>query len=251
MFSIMLAGFVFSGLVFSPPVAAQVFTNPTIQPIITPNRIWSDFRIAQIGNQMAAEMARGKTSKNSAANKNKSAASKSAASSAIYQKQFAFERAGNSPLAQKMTEAQKGNADDLAKTQQMVDYLWKNYEITFADENCRLGMPFNDVATAMTYYIVASYLYANDIPTLESEYSVAVYKQVSEILSKDAAFSKLQPADRRLFAELLVTMGGMPVVVADKSRNKNDQIKAGQVNLERIFGSQAKALRITTNGIEF
>ncbi|MCD9189016.1 MAG: hypothetical protein LUM44_21545 [Pyrinomonadaceae bacterium] len=236
-------------LLFSAPAFGQVFTNPTIAPVITPNRIWSDMRVGQIGSQMAADMARNSKTKGKTAVKGKTATAPK--TSAVYQKQFAFQRAVNSPLAQKMAETQKANANDTAKVQQIVKYMWGKYETTFADENRRLGMPFNDVASAMTYYIVSSYLYANDIQSLASENSVAVYRQVAEILGKDAEFMKLKPADKQLYAELLITMGGMPIATFEQSRNRKDLTSLGQQNLERLFGSNANNLQITANGIEF
>lgn len=236
-------------LIFSAPVFGQVFTNPTIAPVVTPNRIWSDMRIGQIGGQMAADMARNSKAKGKTAVKGKTASAPK--TSAVFQKQFAFQRAIASPLAIKMAEMQKSNASDTAKVQQLVKYMWGKYETTFADENQRLGMPFNDVASAMTYYIVSSYLYANNLQSLESENSVAVYKQVAEILSKDAEFTKLKPSEKQLYAELLITMGGMPIATFEQSRNRNDLTNLGQQNLERLFGKQANSLQINANGIEF
>jgi len=236
-------------LIFSAPVFGQVFTNPTIAPVITPNRIWSDMRVGQIGGQIAADMARNSKSKGKTAVKGKTATAPK--TSAIFQKQFAFQRAVNSPLAQKMAETQNANASDTAKVRQLVKYMWGKYETTFADENRRLGMPFNDVASAMTYYIVSSYLYANDIQSLDSENSVAVYRQVAEILGKDAEFAKLKPADKQLYAELLITMGGMPIATFEQSRNRSDLTNLGRQNLERLFGDKANNLQITANGIEF
>lgn len=236
-------------LIFSAPVFGQVFTNPTIAPVITPNRIWSDMRVGQIGGQIAADMARNSKTKGKTSVKGKTAAAPK--TSAVFQKQFAFQRAVNSPLALKMVESQKGTANDTAKMQQIVKYMWGKYETTFADENRRLGMPFNDVASAMTYYIVSSYLYANDLQTLDSENSVAVYKQVAEILGKDAEFAKLKPSDKQLYAELLITMGGMPIATFEQSRKRSDLTNLGQQNLERLFGNQANNLQITANGIEF
>lgn len=236
-------------LIFSAPVFGQVFTNPTIAPVITPNRIWSDMRIGQIGGQMAADMARNSKAKGKTAVKGKTASAPK--TSAVFQKQFAFQRSIASPLALKMSEMQKANANDTAKVQQLVKYMWGKYETTFADENRRLGMPFNDVASAMTYYIVSSYLYANNLQSLESENSVAVYKQVAEILSKDAEFTKLKPNEKQLYAELLITMGGMPIATFEQSRNRSDLTNLGQQNLERLFGDKANSLQITANGIEF
>lgn len=240
-------------LIFSAPVFGQVFTNPTIAPVITPNRIWSDMRIGQMGSQMAADMARNSRAKGKTAvkGKNTTAPKTAAKTAAVFQKQFAFQRTNASPLAQKMAESQKGNAGEKAKMQQLVGYMWGKYESTFADENRRLGMPLNDVASAMTYYIVSSYLYANNMQSLDSENSVAVYKQVAEILSKDAAFTKLQPNEKQMFAELFITMGGMPIATFEQSRNRSDLTTLAQQNLERLFGDKAGNLQITANGIEF
>lgn len=240
------------GFIFTIPVGAQVWTPPAPPQINMQNQIWRNFRMAQIGNQIAADMARsGRANKNRSGTGKTVTAPPAANYSAVYQKQFSFQRAAGSPLAQKMTELQKGGANDSAKMQQIVDYMWGKYEVSFADENRRLKMPFNDVVTAMTYYIVGSYLYANDLQSSESEYSVAVYKQLSEILTKDAEFAKLQPADKQMLAELLVTLGGMPAAAYDQNRDRNEKMRIGLTNLERIFGAQAKNLQITANGIEF
>lgn len=236
----------------SSQISAQVWTPAPAPQIDMQNQIWRNFRMGQIGNQIAADMARANdANKNRTGNANKPAAGSSTNNSAVFRKQFSFQRTENSLLVQKMMDAKKGSPAESMKLQQLINYTWSKYETSFADENRRLGMPFNDVISAMTYYIVVSYLYANDIPSLKSENSVAVYKQLAEVMSKDAEFSKLQPADRQLVADLLITMGGMPVLYYERNKNKNELMNLGQANLERIFGTKAKSLQITDEGIRF
>ena len=238
-------------------INAQVWSLPSAPPPPVNNwqtKIWTNLRMGQIGNQIAADMARGTTigKKRTGGTRKTAAVPRPAKSdSPVFQKQFAFRRSANSPLAQKIVEAQKGNSGDAKKMQQLIDGIWQEYEKSFADENSRLGMPFNDVVAAMTYFIVGSYLYANDIPSLDSENSVAVYKQIAGIMAKDTEFAKLQSSDKQLFAELLVTMGGMPAFVYSQNHSKDELKSLAQANLERIFGDKAGNLQITADGIAF
>ena len=235
---ILLAG-AFSG------VSGQVWTPLPLPRVDIQNQIWRTFRMGQIGNQMAADMARSRKSGTTRP------PAKTAANRAIYPKQFSFQRSANSPLAAKMAASSGASRAETARMQKLIDDSWSKYQFSFADENKRLGMPFNDVASAMTYYIVLSHIYARDLPSLPSENSVAVYKQVSEILSKDAEFGKLQPSDKQMLAELLVTMGGMPALLYEQNRNNNEKLAAGKANLERMFGTAAAKVSITANGVEF
>lgn len=226
-------------------ISAQVWTPMPPPKIDMQNQIWRNFRMAQIGNQMAADMARSRGGRTAGGTK-----APAAGPASVYQKQFAFVRAARSPLAEKMAQG-ASTVGDAAKMQQIIDYTWEKYQTSFADENQRLGMPFNDVASAMTYYIVGGYLYANDVAGVPSEYSVVVYKQVASILGKDPEFLKLTAADKQMLAELLVTMGGVPVLAFEQKRDKNDQMAAGRANLDRLFGPNAGKLKITGNGVEF
>lgn len=228
-------------------VSGQVWTPLPPPRVDMQNQIWRTFRIGQIGNQMAADMARSRKGGTA----RPSVPAKSAANRTIYLKQFSFQRSSSSPLAAKMAARGGATPAETARMQSLVDDLWGKYQISFADENKRLGMPFNDVASAMTYYIVLSYIYAYDLPSVTSEHSVAVYKQVSEILSKDSEFAKLQPADKQMLAELLVTMGGMPALLYEQNRNNNEKLAAGRANLDRMFGTASAKVSITANGVEF
>ena len=229
-------------------VSGQVWTPLPPPRVDMQNQIWRNFRMGQIGNQMAADMVRSRKGGTA----RPAAPAKTAANRTIYLKQFSFQRSSSSPLAAKMAASRGGaSSAETARMQSLVDDLWSKYQISFADENKRLGMPFNDVASAITYYIVLSYIYAYDLPSVTSEHSVAVYKQVSDILSKDAEFAKLHPADKQMLAELLVTMGGMPALLYEQNRNSSEKLTAGRANLERIFGTAAAELSITANGVEF
>lgn len=225
------------GVLYS--ASAQVWTPMPPPKIDTQNQIWRTFRMGQIGSQMAADMARSR-----GGNKTTVPTPKTS----TYRKEFAFRRSAASPLAAKMAGPQTGDA---AAMQRIIDQTWEYFRTSFADENGRLGMPFEDVASAMTYYIVGGYMYANDIQGVPSEYSVEVYRQVASVLGKDPEFTKLTAADKQMFAELLVVMGGMPVLAYEQRRDKRDQIAAAKANLERIFGASAEKLKITANGIEF
>ena len=226
--------------------SAQVWTPMPPPKIDMQNRIWTTFRVAQIGNQVAADMARSRGGAKPAGT-GKANVPKPV-NAQVYQKQFAFQRNPSSPLAAKMAGPQTGDA---AKMQQLIDYAWGNFRTSFADENRRLGMPFDDVASAMTYYIVGGYMYATDAAGIPSEHSVEVYRQVASVLGKDPEFTKLADADKQMLADLLVIMGSMPVIAFEQRRDKRDQMAAARVNLERIFGTNAAKVKITENGIEF
>lgn len=235
--------------IFAVPALAQVWT-PAPPPPTDMSKIWHNYRIGQIGNQMAADMAR----QSQAGKPGPGAAKKAPVKdySNVYRKDFAFVRADNSVLAQKLAKGQAGDKTaNLKQMNELMNGLWTGYQRAFADENERLKMPYNDVATAMTYYIEMNYMRVHDIPVLESEKSVAVYRQIADIFAKDAPFSKLAPAEKQLMAEVLLLMGEMPMITFNRNRNFAEMKKLSGENLTRIFGDNAAKLKITDDGLEF
>lgn len=173
--------------------------------------------------------------------------------SMIYPKQLSFVRSPKSPLAEKFAQISGASNSSLNSEQinQLLQYLWTAYQTSFKEENERLKMPFDDVATALTYFISINYLLSRNLSSIEAEKSVAIYKQISETLLKNPEFSKISSEEKQLMAEVLVMLGGFPEVAFSQNRNFAQRDSMANENLARIFGTNAQNLKITDNGLEF
>ena len=246
-----------SVFVFSISVKAQVFTNP--RPPVVNVDPWVNLRIGQIGNQISADMVRNQALKNRAKTatkiRNKTTTNKTSQPknySTIYKKEFSFARSDSSVLAQKLAENQRGNKEEnLRKMNMLISQVWSNYETSYKEENEKLKMPYNDVATVMTYYISANYMRLNDVNYIEPEKTAAMYEQLSGVLLKDDTFFKLKPEEKQLMAEFLLLTGDYPLMVFNQNRIFGELKKKSKENLARIFGDNADKMKITENGIEF
>lgn len=72
----------------------------------------------------------------------------------------------------------------------LLQHVWGEYQRSFKEENERLKLPYNDVATALTYFISINYLISRNLTSIEAEKSVAIYKQIADTLLKNPNFQK-------------------------------------------------------------
>lgn len=230
---------------------AQVFTNPIPPQINISNQIWRNFRMGQIGNQIAADMARSNAVRKT--QKGKSASNPKVAAPVLnYSKVLSFPRASSSPLAEKFSQLSNSNSSlNSEQFNTLLARLWADYEKSFSEENTKLKMPYNDVATVMTYFISINYMSSRDLSSLEVEKSIAVYKQISDVLLKNPDFMKAGSVEKQMMAEVLVMLGGIPGLTFNQNRNFSQLKSMSDENLSRIFGAKASDLKITENGIEF
>lgn len=234
---------------FVSQISAQVYLPPPPPVLDSSKLIWNTYVTGQMGNNIAAQMAR----QNAAVSKQqkKSSAVKPAPVSAS--KTTAFSRAAVFVLPKKLAQNSGANNSktDADQVNTLLQNLWQRYETSFSAANRELKMPYNDVATAMSYYIILNYLQANNVVTVEAEKTAAVYRQISALLGQNPDFTKLRDEDKQLFAEVLVMMGGVPTLIFETKRNPAETRQAARENLERLFGDKTTTMKITENGVEF
>ncbi|MEZ4701336.1 MAG: DUF6683 family protein [Rhodothermales bacterium] len=240
---------------------AQVYTPPPPPVVHMPSLIWHNFMMNQIrSNALASSMflesmlADMRTLGESIASS--SGAGKTldrvgslpaAGAPGTFYPELAFEPSGYSLLAARMAE--EDSTLDAGAMEALFNGLWQGYYASFREEHERLGMPLDDLGAALSAYIVLSYLYAHDLDGLEAEKTIAVYAQAAAILLGNEELAGMQDDDKELLAESFVTMGSMPALIFDQTRDPEQRRKAAMDNLERLFGSGAGELRITEAGI--
>lgn len=235
---------------FSASSFAQVYLPPPLPVPNMSNVIWNNYMMNQLGiqavgqqitgNQIAASMAKNKQGKTV----------KKPADSKMFSDKLAFKASGYSLLAE-MLAAQKNSKLNLQELNNFFDGLWRIYTDTFREENQRLGMPLEDVATAFTFYVLNNYMIANGLSSLEAEKTLAVYKQVAPVLLNNPEILKLSGKEKEMLAEVFVSIGGIPTVILRNGTDNGKAKEAARQNLERIFGQKTNQVKITDNGIEF
>ncbi len=244
-------------LLFACSVSAQVFTSPRL-PVVNIDP-WVNLRMGQMGNQMAADMARARLArkKRDAARaktpkKQPATTAPSVNYASIFRKEFAFARPARSQFTEALATGLQGS--DVEKRQQasqLMLFVDNAYQNSFKDEHQRLKMPVNDVASAMTYFIVSNYMTVKNLSSLESEWSVAVYDQLASVFVTNGTFTKMSAQDKQTAAEALLFMAGMPQIAYRINRNEAEMKQMSRQNLARLFGDNADSMRITDSGIEF
>lgn len=229
---------------FSTSSFAQVFLPPPPPVPNMSNVIWNNYMINQMGIQAVGQSI-GNSQMTAAKAKNKKSATLQ-----VFSNKLAFKASGYSLLAEKLLQTNNQNYDK-KQLNDFFDGMWRNYLTTFKEENQRLGIPLEDVATAFTYYVVNNYMIAKDLSSLEAEKSLAVYRQISTVFLNNPDVLKMSANDKELAAEIFVSIGGIPTVILQTTNDKSKAKEAAQQNLQRIFGTKTAQLKITENGIEF
>ncbi|MFT3743477.1 MAG: hypothetical protein QM785_04195 [Pyrinomonadaceae bacterium] len=250
---------VIATLFLASSVSAQVFTSPRL-PVINVDP-WVNLRMGQMGNQMAADMARAslakKKQRNAArpmtANKpGNSPNSPPIGSSLVFRKEFGFAASARSQFAEALASGLRGtDAEKRQQASQLVVFAQNAYRNSFKDEHERLKMPMNDVVSAMTYFIISSYMTVKGLSSLESERSVAVYDQLSTVFQQNGTFAKMSEADKQTAAEALLFMAAMPQIAYSINKNSAELKQMSRQNIERLFGDKMDTMQITGFGIEF
>ena len=228
---------------FSVSASAQVFLPPPPPVPNMSNVIWNNYMMNQMGIQAV-----GQSISNSQMTAAK-AKNKKIVVPQSFSNKLAFKASGYSLLAEKLL--QNNQNYDKKQINDFFDGMWRNYLTTFKEENQRLGIPLEDVATAFTYYIINNYMISKDLTTLEAEKSLAVYQQISTVFLSNPDVLKMSAKDKELAAEIFVSIGGIPSVILQTTKDKTKAKESAQQNLERIFGQKTAQLKITENGIEF
>lgn len=228
---------------FSASVFAQVYLPPPPPVPNMSNVIWNNYMMNQMGIQAV-----GQSISNSQMTASKSK-TRVPATPQVFSNKLAFKASGYSLLAEKLL--QNNQNYDKKQLNDFFDGMWRNYLTTFKEENQRLGIPLEDIATAFSYYLVNNYMISNDLSSLEAEKTLAVYKQVSPVFLNNPDILKLTEKDKELLAEVFVSIGGIPSVILQTSNDKTKAKEAARQNLEKIFGQKTAQLKITENGIEF
>jgi hypothetical protein len=246
-------GFLTAFFVFSLSSSAmgQVFIPipPTINMsnVIMNNQIMNQIRNNALGQRIVSQKVIQNAEKNGVSRTKKPAFTKNY----TFPKELSFKPSGYSVVAKKLSENQNGKANS-ANPQELETFftsLWTNYLQSFREEH-ESGMPVFDVSSALTFYIFNNYMVMNNLSSLEAEKTIAVYKQVSNVLLNNSDIKKMSNEDKEILAEMLVTLGNIPNLVYSKTQNQQEAAKAACENLEGLFGKNTNKLKITGNGIE-
>lgn len=240
----------------SESVAAQYVPTP---PIYTQDTFWTNLwqnkqydRVTQsivdnqrMANQRAAANGRIRGGKAGSATQPRSRPAN------IWVPAFKFTRSAASPLAELIyTELGKSSRITRNEAEQIVGGMWSRYQISMAEET-GLGMPLNDLASAMTYYIVVNYINANNLQSIPAESSFAVYAQIAEALKNDKSFATLSAKEKQLTSEVLLMITGIPRAQFERDNDTAKLQRKTYQNLVALFRDSTNKLKITRNGIEF
>ena len=237
--------------------AAPVFNPPPPPPLSMPDMIWNSHVMRQLGTNAAGQAVFGEQLKRDLEKKNPTPTSGTPAAPApatpTYSSALSYPFAGRYVLASKMAESPDAAKSGLSADQlnALIGTMWKQYQTSFQEEHERLKMPVNDVASAMTYCIVMSYMTFNGLNQLEASKSVAVYRQASRLFLDNPEFTKFSASDRQMLAEVLVAVGGMPGMTLRASRDTAQAKKIAEGTLVKLFGKDAATIKITEQGIEY
>lgn len=251
----------FATLFLAGHAFGQVFTSPRL-PVMNIDP-WVSLRMGQMGNQMAADMARASLAKKKQRDAAHAKTPKPTATSTrstpppvnsalVFRREFAFSRSARSAFAEALASGLRGSdAEKRQQASQLVSFAQNAYRTSFKEEHERLKMPVDDVVSAMTYFIVSSYMTVNNLSSLESERSVAIYDQLSSVFTQNATFSKMSDADKQTAAEALQFLAAMPQIAFSVNRNDAEMRQIARQNLSRLFGDKTDSMQITEFGIEF
>jgi hypothetical protein len=234
--------------------SAQVFTTPPPPPLSMPDMIWNSHVMRQLGTNATGQAVFAEQLKRDLEKKNQATAAKPATQpSPAYSSALAYPFAGQYVLAAKMAESPDATKAGLSPQtlNALVGTLWKEYQTSFREEHERLQMPVNDVASAMTYCVVMSYMTFNGLSQLEASKSVAVYQQASRLFLGNPEFGKFSASDKQMLAEVLVAVGGMPGLTLRTTRDTAQAKKVAGSTLVKLFGKDGGSVKITENGLEF
>ena len=247
-FGFLTAFFIF---LLSLSAIGQVFVPipPTINMsnVIMNNQIVNQIRNNALGQQIISQGIIENAKKNGIRGTKKPSFTKNY----TFPKELSFKPSGYSIVAKKLSENQNGkrNSADSRELETFFSSLWTNYLQSFREEH-ELGMPSADIASALTFYVFNNYMILNNLSSLESEKTIAVYKQVSNVLLGNSDVKKMSNEEKEFLAEMFVTLGNIPNLIYSKTQNQQEAAKAARENLERIFGKNTDKLKITENGIE-
>jgi hypothetical protein len=236
--------------------AAQVFTTPPPPPLSMPDMIWNSHVMRQLGTNAAGQAVFAEQLKRDLEKRNQASAGKPStqvSATPAYSSKLSYPFAGQYVLATRIAESPDAANAGLRADQlnSLIGSLFKEYQTSFQEEHERLRMPVNDVASAMTYCVVMSYMTLNGLSQLEAVKSVAVYQQASRLFLDNAEFAKFSATDRQMLAEVLVAVGGMPGLTLRTTRDAAQAKKIAESTLVRLFGKDGGKVRITENGLEF
>ncbi len=246
-------------------IQAQVYLPPPPPVVHMPALIWNNFMLNQIrttavGSSLFLESMiedmQGLTSgladserADAALNQGKGIGQGPATldRSAGFPSALAFTPSGYSLLAKQLADADA--TQDAAQLDRLFSNMYRSYLTSFREEHERLGMPLHDLAATFTSYVIISYMYAHELPSLEAEKSLAVYWQSAERFLANPDLKHMTEQDKELLAETFVVLGNTPAQIFRETGDKSRLKQEGLENLKRIFGPEAAALQITDAGI--
>lgn len=109
---------------------------------------------------------------------------------------------------------------------------------------------FNDVAGAFTYIICLNYIYYYGVNEIPTPHVAQVYKQVADMILKDASFAQKSDIQKQFITETIL-LDAMETVDAINLNDSNRLKQTCLQYLKKYLGNKAGNLRIDTNGMNF
>jgi len=252
---------------FAAPARAQIMSNP-VQDYINKTTLLNNI----LSNSRATDMSQ-------RAQANGSSANRATAGTAAAPAATAFRHSGRSILPALLAERAKSPAEK-QQLQQLLESQLDLYNRTATTD----GFPPNELAYAMEYFIVNSYMIVHDLhdvpyekdplvkrgngsfdrlailsqkkalkPTLTQER--AIYRQMQELLAANPGATKLSDAEKQQMTELLAIMFGMNYTAYMRGVNAEDEKVMSQAretartHLERLLGAPIARIRIDDTGV--
>ncbi len=124
----------------------------------------------------------------------------------------------------------------------------------WAKEAAENGLKRGDVADALTFYLVDSWLVANDVASASAAQFQGVRRQMATGMSTNAPFAKLSNDARQEMAENLIYLqitqrflGAFALQSGDNARQKRSREAVGAA-FQRGTGLDPRAMKLTDNG---
>jgi hypothetical protein len=264
-----LATLLAASVLAAAPVRAQMLTNP-VQDYINKTSLLNNI----LSNARATDMSQRAQTKGSSARGAASAPGGAAAAPT------AFRHAGRSILPAQLAARAAGSPEQKRQAEQFFESQLELYNRTAANDR----FPAHDLAYAMEYLIVNSYMVYHDLHDVPYEKDPrvkrgkdafdritiinqkkalkptplqerAVYNQMQQMLAANPGVARLSDREKQEMTELLAIMLGINYATYMQGVNTEDERVMAQArqtaraNLERLLGVPITQLKIDESGV--
>jgi hypothetical protein len=144
------------------------------------------------------------------------------------------------------------NHNSTGFSQEEYDFALQAYQQAVTEE----GLPANEPATAIAFFVVANYMVATgQNGDTSNKVDQAIYNQIRQALAQDAQFQTVTAEDRQSMIKDLGAIGAMIYLSALSAQEQGDtqsqaQLRqVAQTNLESFLAAPLSKIRLTENGI--